>query len=173
MKIERVVVGELDTNCYILTQDNKCLVVDPGAEYAKINEHLIGKEVLGILLTHHHFDHVGALKEILENYNTKVYDFNNLKEQNYIIGPFSFSVIYNPGHTDDSISFYFKEDKVMFVGDFVFLNSIGRCDLDGGSFIKMKDSISKLIKMEDDITLYPGHGLKTTLNYEKKHNSFF
>ena len=65
MKIERVVVGELDTNCYILTQDNKCLVVDPGAEYAKINEHLIGKEVLGILLTHHHFDHVGALKEVL------------------------------------------------------------------------------------------------------------
>ena len=90
-----------------------------------------------------------------------------------MIGPFSFSVIYNPGHTDDSISFYFKEDKVMFVGDFVFLNSIGRCDLDGGSFIKMKDSISKLIKMENDITLYPGHGLKTTLNYEKKHNSFF
>jgi len=173
MEIKKVVVGELEENCYVLTIDNECLVIDPGDEVEKIKEEIADKKVLGVLITHHHFDHVGALKEILESYNTVVYDFNNLKEQEYKIGSFTFDVIYNPGHTDDSISFYFKEDRVMFVGDFIFLESIGRCDLDGGSFIKMKQSIDNLTKIKENITLYPGHGIKTTLDYEKRCNSFF
>lgn len=173
MKIDRVVVGELDENCYILTIDNECLVIDPGSDFDKIKTKINTKKVLGVLITHHHFDHVGALKEMLEFYKTKLYDFNNLKETEYKIGPFTFEVMYNPGHTDDSISFYFKEDKAMFVGDFIFLESIGRCDLEGGSFIKMKESINKIIQIKENITLYPGHGLETTLDYEKKHNSFF
>lgn len=173
MKIERVVVGELDENCYILTIDNECLVIDPGSDFDKIKAKINTKKVLGVLITHHHFDHVGALKEVLEFYKTKLYDFNNLKETEYKIGPFTFEVMYNPGHTDDSISFYFKEDKAMFVGDFIFLESIGRCDLEGGSFIKMKESINKIMQIKENITLYPGHGLETTLDYEKKHNSFF
>ena len=173
MKIERVVVGELDENCYILTIDNECLVIDPGSDFDKIKTKINTKKVLGVLITHHHFDHVGALKEVLEFYKTKLYDFNNLKETEYKIGPFTFEVMYNPGHTDDSISFYFKEDKAMFVGDFIFLESIGRCDLEGGSFIKMKESINKIMQIKENITLYPGHGLETTLDYEKKHNSFF
>lgn len=173
MKIERVVVGELDENCYILTIDNECLVIDPGSDFDKIKTKINTKKVLGVLITHHHFDHVGALKEMLEFYKTKLYDFNNLKETEYKIGPFTFEVMYNPGHTDDSISFYFKEDKAMFVGDFIFLESIGRCDLEGGSFIKMKESINKIMQIKENITLYPGHGLETTLDYEKKHNSFF
>lgn len=173
MKIERVVVGELDENCYILTIDNECLVIDPGSDFDKIKTKINTKKVLGVLITHHHFDHVGALKEVLEFYKTKLYDFNNLKETEYKIGPFTFEVMYNPGHTDDSISFYFKEEKIMFVGDFIFLESIGRCDLEGGSFIKMKESINKIMQIKENITLYPGHGLETTLDYEKKHNSFF
>lgn len=173
MKIERVVVGELDENCYILTIDNESLVIDPGSDFDKIKTKINTKKVLGVLITHHHFDHVGALKEVLEFYKTKLYDFNNLKEIEYKIGPFTFEVMYNPGHTDDSISFYFKEEKIMFVGDFIFLESIGRCDLEGGSFIKMKESINKIMQIKENITLYPGHGLETTLDYEKKHNSFF
>lgn len=173
MKIDRIVVGELEENCYVLTIENECLIIDPGAEFDKIRDKIGNKKVLGVLITHHHFDHVGALKEVLEFYQTKLYDFNNLKEQQYEVGPFIFEVIYNPGHTDDSISFYFKKDNVMFVGDFIFLESIGRCDLEGGSFIKMKESIDKITQIKQNITLYPGHGLKTTLDYEKKHNSFF
>lgn len=173
MEIEKVVVGELEENCYILSKNNTCLVIDPGAEFENIKSKIGNKRVLGVLLTHHHFDHVGALKEVLEYYQTPLYDFNALKEQTYQIGEFRFDVIYNPGHTVDSISFYFKEEKTMFVGDFIFLESIGRCDLEGGSFIEMKKSIEKLKQMKENITLYPGHGLKTTLEYEKKHNSFF
>lgn len=173
MEIQKVVVGELEENCYVLSIGNDCLIIDPGAEFDKIKECVVDKKVLGVLITHHHFDHVGALKEVLENYDTVVYDFNNLKEQEYHIGSFDFEVIYNPGHTIDSISFYFKKDKIMFVGDFIFLESIGRCDLEGGSFIKMKESIDKLTSIKENITLYPGHGLKTTLDYEKRCNSFF
>lgn len=173
MDIKKVVVGNLDENCYILTIGDECLVIDPGDEFDKISEVIGDKKVLGVLVTHHHFDHVGALKEVLESYETTLYDFNNLKEQEYKIGPFTFEVIYNPGHTTDSISFYFRENKIMFVGDFIFLESIGRCDLEGGSFIKMKESIDKLTQIKENITLYPGHGLKTTLDYEKRCNSFF
>jgi len=173
MEIKKVVVGELEENCYVLTIGNECLVIDPGDEFNRIKEAIGDMKLLGILITHHHFDHVGALKEMVEYYDTIVYDFNNLKEQEYKIGPFVFEVVYNPGHTEDSISFYFKEDRIMFVGDFIFLQSIGRCDLEGGSFIKMKESIDKLTKIKENITLFPGHGLKTTLDYEKRCNSFF
>ena len=101
-----------------------------------------------------------------------VYDFSNLEEKEYNIGPFIFKVIFNPGHTNDSVSFYFEKDNAMFVGDFVFKDSIGRCDL-GGNYQEMEASINKLKQLNKDITLYPGHGNKTTLLYEKEHNPFF
>ena len=173
MNIKVVVVGELQENCYVLTIDDECLIVDPGSEEDKIIATVGEKKVLGVLVTHHHFDHVGALKPILEKYNTQLYDYNNLKEQEYQIGKFNFEVIFNPGHTIDSISYYFKQDNALFVGDFIFLETIGRCDLDGGSFIKMQESISKLKEFDANITLYPGHGLKTTLAHEKENNPYF
>lgn len=173
MEIEKVIVGELEENCYIISKDNSCLVIDPGSEFHKIQNKIGNKKVLGVLLTHHHFDHVGALKEVLSCYETKVYDFNNLEEKEYLIGPFKFNVIINPGHTTDSISFYFREEKVMFVGDFIFLDSIGRCDLEGGNFSSMRESIKKIKTYADDIVIFPGHGDKTTLGYEKENNYYF
>ena len=173
MEIEKVVVGELEENCYIISKDNSCLVIDPGSEFHKIQNKIGNKKVLGVLLTHHHFDHVGALKEVLSCYETKVYDFNNLEEKEYLIGPFKFNVIINPGHTTDSISFYFREEKVMFVGDFIFLDSIGRYDLEGGNFSSMRESIKKIKAYADDIVIFPGHGDKTTLGYEKENNYYF
>jgi len=173
MKIDKVEVGVLAENCYSISIDNKCLVIDPGDEKDKIIDLIGNKELLGILITHHHFDHVGALEEIKNKYKVEVYDYNNLSEKEYNIGPFIFKVIFNPGHTTDSISFYFEKEKVMFVGDFVFYNTVGRCDLEGGNFNKMQESIKKLCEIKEDIILYPGHGIKTTLSYEKEHNPFF
>lgn len=173
MEIEKVIVGELEENCYIISKDNSCLVIDPGSEFHKTQNKIGNKKVLGVLITHHHFDHVGALKEALSYYETKVYDFNNLEEKEYLIGPFKFNVIINPGHTTDSISFYFREEKVMFVGDFIFLDSIGRCDLEGGNFSSMRESIKKIKAYADDIVIFPGHGDKTTLGYEKENNYYF
>lgn len=173
MKVDKVEVGSLFENCYVISIDNKCLIIDPGAEAKKIIDLVNDKEVLGILITHHHFDHVGALEDIKNKYNVPVYDFNNLEEKEYSIEPFNFKVIFNPGHTKDSISFYFEKENIMFVGDFVFENSIGRCDLEGGNYQKMKNSINKLKENSKDITLYPGHGESTTLSYEKEYNPFF
>ena len=173
MKIEKVSVGYLEENCYIVSIDNKCLVIDPGDEANKIIELIGGRKVEGILITHNHFDHIGALKEIKEKYNVEVYDHNNLKEGINTIGNFTFEVIYNPGHSKDSTSYYFKEEKIMFVGDFVFYRTVGRCDLDDGNIHEMKQSIEKLKQISEDITLYPGHGIETTLNEEKMYNPYF
>ncbi len=172
MKIDKIVVGSLFENCYIVSIDNKCLVIDPGDEANRIIDFIGDMEVVGILVTHNHFDHVGALTDIKNKYKVDVYDFSNLEEKEYNIGPFTFKVIFNPGHTSDSISFYFEKETVMFVGDFIFKNSIGRCDL-GGNYQEMEESINKLKEFDFDITLYPGHGDKTTLSYEKMHNPFF
>ena len=88
------------------------------------------------------------------------------------VGDFKFQVILTPGHSKDSISFYFPEENKMFVGDFIFQESIGRCDLPGGSEIEMKNSLERLKKYSKEITLYPGHGEVTTLDYELTHNPY-
>lgn len=172
MKIEIVKVGYLEENCYIISKDDKCIVVDPGDEADRIISIIGNKQVLGILITHHHFDHIGAVEDIKNKYSVNVYDYSNLKEGINTIENFTFEVIYNPGHTNDSVSYYFKEDNCMFVGDFIFKSSIGRCDL-GGNILDMEKSISKLKELKENIILYPGHGDSTTLDIEKENNPYF
>lgn len=169
MIVKTIKVGYLETNCYILIKDNEALIIDPGDEYNKIEEDLKNLNLQAILITHHHFDHVGALPNFK---NIKIID-NNYEEKEYEIGKFKFEIIKTPGHTSDSISFYFKEENIMFVGDFVFENSIGRTDLDSGNNIEMKQSIEKLKTYPKKIRLYPGHGNNTTLEMEIKNNPFF
>ena len=108
MKITKVVVGLLEENCYVLEKDKQVIVVDPGDEYERIKKVIGHKKVAGVLITHNHFDHVGALEEFDPSL---VYKYDNLEEGEHTIGPFNFEVIYTPGHTKDSVSYYFKEDK--------------------------------------------------------------
>ena len=165
MNIDVVKVGYLETNVYILSRDGHVLIIDPGDEPEKIINKVKGK-VDGIIVTHHHFDHVGALNEIKEKYNTKVYDRFNLTEGENQIGEFSFEVIYTPGHTDDLITIYFKNDEALFCGDFIFKGSIGRFDFPESDFNDMQKSIKKIIKYPKTTHIYPGHGDKTTLGDE-------
>ena len=160
MKINKVSVGYLKTNCYVISIDDECLVIDPGDEYDKIEKEIGNKKVLGTIITHHHFDHVGCI-----NHFNNIYDINNLKEGINKIGKFNFEVIYTPGHTNDSICIHFKEDNVMFVGDFLFKDGIGRTDL-GGNEIDMHNSLLKISKYNKDITILPGHGDKSKLGIE-------
>lgn len=171
MNIKIVKVGYLETNCYILENETEALIIDPGDDYLRIESEL-DKKLVGIIITHNHFDHVGAVSYFKDKYNVSVYDYNNLKEGLNSIGNFNFEVIHTPGHTTDSITIYFKEEKKMFVGDFVFYHTIGRTDLDGGNFEDMKKSITKL-KEYNDVILYPGHGDITNLEEEKKNNIYF
>lgn len=171
MNIKKVIVGELETNCYILEQDKTCLIIDPGAEPLKIEREINGK-LIGIITTHHHYDHIGALNYFKEKYNIPVFNYNNLKEGINKIGNFTFEIIYTLGHTNDSICIYFKEDNVMFVGDFIFYHTIGRTDLPTGDYKEMQKSIEK-IKKYDNINMYPGHGRETNIKEEKENNIYF
>lgn len=164
MEIKKIVVGLLEENCYILTKNNKTIIIDPGKEFEKIDKE-IERELVGILITHHHFDHVGALNELKNKYNVPVIDYNNQK----VLEPFKYKIIENPGHTKDSISIYFKEENLMFCGDFIFKGTIGRTDLPTGNMIEMKNSIKKLLTLNENIILYPGHYNETTLKEEKEN----
>ena len=160
MEIKRVIVGELETNCYIVSITDKCIVIDPGAEYSKIKECIKDKTVVAVLITHNHFDHIGALKYFDKNI---VYDKSNLEEKEYNMSGFNFNVIYTPGHKEDAITIYFKKENIMFTGDFIFKGAIGRTDLLGGSDIDMLKSLNKMKKYPKDTLIYPGHGDSTKL----------
>ena len=135
MKITIIPVGQLEANCYILEKDGKILIIDPGDDYSKINQKIQNKEIVKILITHHHPDHIGALNNFDKNLI-----FENPKEQSYNFGPFSFTVIKTKGHTTDSVTYYFKKEKIMFTGDFLFKGTIGRTDMFGGNMEEMKQS---------------------------------
>ena len=95
MKITIVHNGDLFENCYILEKDNKYLIVDPGSEFDRIDSYIESdKKVLGVLITHKHFDHVGAVNDFVKKYKCPVYEKLSIEEQNYKIGPFDFNVIF-------------------------------------------------------------------------------
>lgn len=157
MKVEVIAVGFLRENCYIVTQNDKSIIIDPGDEAEKIIDACKDKNVVGILLTHRHFDHVGALKKIEEAFDVKV--------SLYIDG-FSYEVIETPGHTKDSLTYYFKDEGVMFTGDFLFKGTIGRMDLPTGSKEDMEKSLEKVSHYPKSVKVYPGHGDSTVLGDE-------
>lgn len=173
MQIDVVVTGVLDENCYILKKDGKCLVIDPGDDYPLIKEKIGDDKVIGVLITHSHFDHVGALRNFLSKRSIKIFKKSMVEEEKEIeIGPFKFIPYYTPGHAKDSVTYYFKDDNALFVGDFIFKGSIGRCDLPGGSLDDMKKSLKILNNFSSDTNIYPGHGDFTTIGEELKNNKY-
>lgn len=162
MDIKRVIVGPLETNCYILTIGNECVIIDPGDEFDKIKEEVGDKKVVGCLVTHFHQDHIYVLEEVLSKYDVEV---NKVKSKK-----FKYETIATPGHTSESQTFYFKKINTMFTGDFIFKNSIGRTDL-GGNDYDMINSLEMIKKYPDETIIYPGHGEKTILKDEKNQFS--
>lgn len=158
MEIIKIPVGYLQTNCYILKENEKAIIIDPGAAAEKIEDNLKDLEVVGILLTHSHFDHIGALTYFENKYKLK---------HNDKIKDFNYEIIETKGHTKDSLTFYFKEDKVMFTGDFLFKGTIGRIDLEGGDINDMKESLKIIFTYPMNTTIYPGHGEESSLGAEK------
>ena len=154
MKIQRVEVGYLKENCYVVSANKECLIIDPGAEKEKIKRVIKDNKVLAILVTHYHFDHVGALEELKKEYNVNVIDYKSLKNQN--IGPFSFEIIDTKGHKEDAVSIYFKTNNVML----------------GGDFKAMISSLNKIKGYDKNMLIYPGHGVQTTLGQELLFNKY-
>ncbi len=174
MEIIQLVTGFLDENCYILKENDSCLIIDPGDDYQDIKDKIGDSKLLGILITHSHFDHIGALRNFLTKKSIKIFKKSNLEDgKEYEIGEFKFKCYYTPGHSSDSVSFYFEKDKALFVGDFVFKGSIGRCDLPTGSSEVMAKSLKRLKETFDkDTILYTGHYDVTTLGEEIKTNPY-
>ncbi len=173
MNIKRVVVGPLMTNCYILELNDSVLIIDPGDNFDLIRANIDEQKlVVGVVITHSHFDHIGALEEVMNYYHVKKYDMKTMCEGVCNIGPFKFETIYTKGHYFDSITLYFKDINTMFVGDFIFRNSIGRVDLEGASTTDMIDSINKILNYPN-AKIMPGHGWYTTLDEERTNLKYF
>ena len=183
MNIEKKVVGIYQENCYLLKKNDIGLIVDPGDEIDKILEMIGDTKIVGILITHAHFDHIGALKELEEKTSAPIYyrNINNelnynylidIKEEEYNITGFKFKVIYTPGHRNDSVTYYFYEENIMFTGDFLFYLSIGRTDLEYADKDDMITSIKLIKTYPDNIEFYPGHGSSSNLGFEKTYNNY-
>ena len=178
MKIKRIVLGKLATNCYLFISGQESEIIDPGDEADKILKQVekTKTKVKYIINTHSHFDHILASDELREKtgaavliheeekklVNFKVDKF--LKEKDKIkIGSAVLKVVHTPGHTPGGICLLSKE--VIFTGDTIFKNGYGRTDLAGGSFEKLKDSLKKLAGLlKPGITVYPGHGESFKIN---------
>ncbi|ECQ6352277.1 TPA: MBL fold metallo-hydrolase [Listeria innocua] len=202
-KIKRIMTGIIQENCYIIYQDTLALIVDPGDEASKIEAEIasLGVKPIAVLLTHCHYDHIGALEEIRSTYQIPVYvspleqewlsnpDLNlsahiagkaivaqpaeyEFTLGDYNIEGFRFKVVPTPGHSIGSVSFIFDDFAV--VGDALFKGSIGRTDLYTGDFDTLINSIkTQLFVLPDDFPAYSGHGDATTIGHEKKTNPYF
>lgn len=197
MKIKSMQVGELATNCYILIDDaeKKAAVIDPGDEADRILAELKGldAQVEYILLTHGHYDHIGAVAQLHQALpQTKVYlhkadsrgtgfhvvpladqvadllyydDGDTLK-----LGSLTIHVIHTPGHTPGGVTL--RVGEALFTGDTLFAGSMGRSDFPGGNTRQLFASLKKLARLEGDFQVLPGHDRTTTLERERRSNVF-
>lgn len=179
----------------------EAIIIDPGDD-SNIIIHKIEKLKLTpriILATHSHPDHIGAVNDLQNRYNIPfgIHEFDksdleNISQMAQLLGidrikvpkvsitlaggqiinicGFRVEIIHTPGHTPGSVCF--SINGVLFVGDTIFKNSIGRTDLPGGSFKQLKDSLLKISKLPKETTLYPGHGEVTTIEKELNNNPF-
>lgn len=196
MKIIKLALGELTANCYLLFEQKQCLIIDPGAEAAVIKKKVGPTPVAGIVLTHGHFDHIGAVNELATTYGCLIYvspadqpllnnpTFNYSDALAYqvtqplslitastlTIGPFQFKVYFTPGHTAGSICLEYK--KHLFTGDTLFQDDVGRTDLYSGSDVALYHSLKKLKLLSPELKILPGHGPNSTLAIQLQNNPY-
>ena len=193
LKIHVLPLGDYQTNCYIVHEENStdCLIIDPGYEPEIISSHLEEKGLTpeAILLTHCHFDHVGAVKDLAAQYDCKVFlDKKELAMPPMLTnGPLYYTdgygdgdtltlagipiqVLETPGHTPGSVCLIMED--TLFSGDTLFAGSCGRTDLPCGDARAMRDSLRRLAALSENYRVCPGHGPSSTLNREKQTNPY-
>lgn len=167
MKIKRLIVGELETNCYLLISKKEAAIIDPGGEAGKILKEIESSKakVKYIINTHCHLDHILANKELSEKTGAAILSGKKenvsgltLKDGDKIkIGKVVLKIIHTPGHAKESICLLGK--NFIFTGDTLFKDGYGRTDLPGGSQMELEESLQKLSKIiKPGMAVYPGHG---------------
>ena len=196
MLIKTLPVGDLETNCYVVTTETtlESVVIDPGDESNTILDYLESNHLTckAIFLTHGHYDHVGAVEAVQEETGATVYmnakdDAKNMHSFHF---PFTlpengrtyddgdvvsaagidFSILSTPGHTPGSV--VIRAEDALFTGDTLFRGSCGRTDLDGGSMEEMLQSLRKICSLEGDYEVYPGHMDCSSLIRERSFNYY-
>ncbi|MBE6976132.1 MAG: MBL fold metallo-hydrolase [Ruminococcaceae bacterium] len=201
LKIQTLALGNYQTNCYILREEtaNTCALIDPGCDAGYVLETVARQDltVEAILLTHGHFDHVGAVAEITEKTGCELwmhpgdhqpqngymagffYPLSNRKLLNVrycdegdtiAVAGLTISVLATPGHTEGSVCY--ECEDALFTGDTLFAGSCGRTDLPGGSHKVIQASLARLANLEKNYAVYPGHGESSDLATEKRSNPY-
>lgn len=191
LKIERLICGMLESNCYVIYHEDggQCYVIDPGYGARAISDVIRTHSLKpkAILLTHHHYDHVGAVKKLRDEFPCPVYlhradcdmygkpvdvymeDGDIIDLEGELI-----RVVSTPGHTKGSVCFLSEASKVVFTGDTVFNVDLGRTYLEDGSEAEMRDSILNVVDgWNNDMMIYPGHGDGCTMKTVRKINAEF
>lgn len=198
MKVIQQSLGPVQANCYLVMENHHALIIDPADILPNLDEILTQNDCTldAIVLTHAHFDHISGVDKIVNKFGCDVYlnpnefdflldpDLNSssafymdvtcnanakplIEGKNEIAG-FEVEAIYCPGHSIGST--VLKIEDCLFTGDVLFQGSIGRMDLATGSVTSMKQSLKKLVQLDKDYKVYPGHGPTTSLSQEKKWN---
>jgi len=199
-------VGPVMENCFLLRRDgsDRALIVDPGEEAPKLLNAIeeLGVELEGILLTHTHFDHVGAVAPVAKATGAEVWvpaiekpvladimsfvpwpgfgPYESYDAEHTVAGGeqlelagFEIDVIFTPGHSPGHVTYSIPDEQVVFSGDVLFQGSVGRTDLPGGDWPTLLDSIRGLVdSLPGETTVYPGHMGITTLGTERASNPF-
>lgn len=199
MMIHTIPVGVYMANCYIIEGEKELLVIDPGAKPNKLFDKIdaLQKRVVGVILTHGHFDHIGGVDELVNRYQCPLYmheaDYEMAisPEKNYslpnrqtkitkkpifihqgayTIGEFDLHFYDAPGHSEGSIMIQYQHH--LFTGDVLFKESIGRTDLYNSNNGAMKNTLAMIHTLSHDLIVYPGHGESTTIDHELRYNPF-
>jgi len=208
MKIDRLVLGEFQTNAYVVRTDDSagdCLVVDAGLDSTDLLQFLQDRDLTpaALVLTHGHADHIVGCEGLRRQFpEMKIYihklDADMLADPEGNLSAFTgaafttapahvllddgdnveaagirLEVRHTPGHTPGGICLYAPEAAVVFVGDTLFADSVGRTDFPGGSMDQLIASIrDKLLDLPENTAVYPGHGMRTSIGREKRSNPF-
>lgn len=201
MILEKFTTPGMGENIYLVGQDKEVVLIDPGAEMARIDRLIDdnGYELKAIVLTHGHCDHIAGVEHYRDKYGVEVYvpfDDQDMIEQPKLnlsmpvfgkeisilgskvysdgevmtFGSVSVEAIHTPGHTMGSSCLIINDN--IFSGDTLFKMGVGRWDLYGGDEYTLMDSIKNKLFTRDDAPVYPGHGVRTSIAYERDHNPF-